>query len=36
MIQRGTISILLTGPTAEQVLEDLLQRAREHAGKDQP
>jgi hypothetical protein len=35
-IQRSTVSILLTGSTAEQVLEDLLRCAQERAGKDQP
>lgn len=35
-IQRGSFSILLTGSTAEQVLEELLRCAQEHAGKDQP
>ena len=35
-IQRGTASILMTGPMAEQVLEDLLRCAQEHAGQDQP
>ncbi len=32
-IQRGTVSILLTGSTAEEVLEDLLRSAQERAGK---
>jgi hypothetical protein len=33
-IQRGTASMLQTGPTAEQVLEDLLRSAQEHAEED--
>lgn len=28
-IERGTVSILLTGPTAEKVLDDLLRYAQE-------
>lgn len=35
-IQPGAISILQTGPTAEQVLEDLLRSAQAHAAKAQP
>jgi hypothetical protein len=35
-IQRGAASILLTGATAEQVLEELIRCAQEHAGRDQP
>jgi hypothetical protein len=35
-IQRGTVSILLTGSTAEEVLEDLLRSVQERAGTDPP
>lgn len=35
-IRRGTLSILMTGQTAEQVLEALLGCAQEHAEKEQP
>jgi hypothetical protein len=36
MIERGTVSILANGRTAEQVLEDLLRDAQERAMRDQP
>ena len=34
-IRRGTLSILATGPTPEQVLEVLLRDAQERARRDQ-
>ncbi len=34
-IRRGTLSVLMTGSTAEQVLEDLLRYAQERASEEQ-